>query len=158
MKAAVLTVSDSCAAGSRVDESGPAIVKRLTDAGWAIEEATIVPDEQAEIAGILEQWSTERHVNAIITTGGTGFSSRDVTPEATLSVVDRRAPGISEAIRLYGLNKGVPTACLSRAEAGLRGNTLIVNLPGSLKAVQDGMDVLIPLLPHALEMIAGKGH
>src|SRR5450830_749598 len=93
MKAAVLTISDSCAAGSRVDESGPAIVKRLTDAGWTIEETTIVPDEQAEIAGILEQWSTERHVNTIITTGGTGFSSRDITPEATLSVVDRRAPG-----------------------------------------------------------------
>jgi molybdopterin adenylyltransferase len=158
MKAAVLTVSDSCAAGTRVDESGPAIVKRLTDAGWTIEETTIIPDEQAEIAGILEQWSMERHVNAIITTGGTGFSLRDVTPEATLAVVDRRAPGISEAIRLYGLNNGVPTACLSRAEAGLRGMTLIVNLPGSLKAVQDGMDFLIPLLPHALEMMAGKGH
>jgi len=158
MKAAVLTVSDSCAAGSRVDESGPAIVKRLTDAGWTIEETTIVPDEQMEIAETLEHWATEHHVDVIITTGGTGFSPRDVTPEATLSVVDRRAPGISEAIRLNGLNKGVPTACLSRAEAGLRGTTLIVNLPGSLRAAQDGMDVLIPLLPHALEMIAGKGH
>jgi molybdenum cofactor synthesis domain-containing protein len=158
MKAAVLTVSDSCAAGTRVDESGPFIAGRLQGAGWTIEEMTIVPDEQMEIAEILEKWATEHHVDAIITTGGTGFSPRDVTPEATLSVVDRRAPGISEAIRLYGLNKGVPTACLSRAEAGLRATTLIVNLPGSLKAVQDGMDVLIPLLPHALEMIVGKGH
>jgi molybdenum cofactor synthesis domain-containing protein len=158
MKAAVLTVSDSCAAGTRVDESGPFIAGRLQGAGWTIEEMTIVPDEQMEIAEILEKWATEHHVDTIITTGGTGFSPRDVTPEATLSVVDRRAPGISEAIRLYGLNKGVPTACLSRAEAGLRATTLIVNLPGSLKAVQDGMDVLIPLLPHALEMIAGKGH
>ncbi|MFA4932640.1 MAG: MogA/MoaB family molybdenum cofactor biosynthesis protein [Caldisericia bacterium] len=158
MKAAVLTISDSCAAGSRVDESGPFIAGRLQGAGWTIEETTIVPDEQMEIAEILEHWATEHHVDVVITTGGTGFSTRDVTPEATLSVVDRRAPGISEAIRLYGLNKGVSTACLSRAEAGLRGTTLIVNLPGSLKAVQDGMDVLIPLLPHALEMIAGKGH
>lgn len=158
MKAAVLTISDSCSAGTRTDESGPFIAGRLQGAGWTIHEMTIVPDEQMEIADILEKWSTEHHVDAIITTGGTGFSLRDVTPEATLSVVDRRAPGISEAIRLYGLNKGVPTACLSRAEAGLRATTLIVNLPGSLKAVQDGMDALIPLLPHALEMIAGKGH
>jgi molybdenum cofactor synthesis domain-containing protein len=144
MKAAVLTVSDSCAAGTRVDESGPFIAGRLQGAGWSIDEMTIVPDDQIEIAENLEHWSTEHHVDAIITTGGTGFSMRDVTPEATLSVIDRRAPGISEAIRLYGLNKGV--------------TTLIVNLPGSLHAVQDGMDVLIPLLPHALEMIAGKGH
>ena len=158
MKAVVLTISDSCAAGSRVDQSGPFIAGRLQGAGWDIEEMTIVPDEQMEIAEMLEHWATEHHVDVIITTGGTGFSPRDVTPEATLSVIDRRAPGISEAIRLYGLNKGVPTACLSRAEAGLRGATLIINLPGSLKAVQDGMDVLTPLLPHALEMIAGKGH
>jgi molybdenum cofactor synthesis domain-containing protein len=158
MKAAVLTVSDSCDAGIRVDESGPFIAGRLQGAGWMIDEMTIVPDEQTEIAEILEHMATEHHVDVIITTGGTGFSPRDVTPEATLSVIDRRAPGISEAIRLYGLNKGVPSACLSRAEAGLRGATLIINLPGSLKAVQDGMEVLIPLLPHALEMIAGKGH
>ncbi|MFZ2412769.1 MAG: MogA/MoaB family molybdenum cofactor biosynthesis protein [Candidatus Cryosericum sp.] len=158
MTAAVLTISDSCAAGTRVDESGPFIAGRLQGAGWTIDQMTIVPDEQMRIAEILEHMATEHHVDAIITTGGTGFSPRDVTPEATLSVVDRRAPGISEAIRLYGLNKGVPTACLSRAEAGLRKTTLIINLPGSLHAVQDGMEVLIPLLPHALEMIAGKGH
>lgn len=158
MKAAVLTISDSCAAGTRVDRSGPAIVQRLTGNGWTIDETTIVPDEQSEISEMLEHWSMEHHVDLIITTGGTGFSPRDVTPEATLSVVDRRAPGISEAIRAYGLSKGVPTSSLSRAEAGLRGATLIVNLPGSLGGVQDGMDVLIPLLPHALEMIAGKGH
>jgi len=158
MKAAVLTISDTCAAGTRVDESGPFIAGRLQGAGWTIHEMTIVPDEQMEIAEIIEKWATGHDVDVIITTGGTGFSPRDVTPEATLSVIDRRAPGISEAIRLYGLNKGVPTACLSRAEAGLRGTTLIINLPGSLHAVQDGMDVLIPLLPHALDMIAGKGH
>lgn len=158
MKAAVLTISDGCAAGTRVDESGQAIVRRLVEAGWSIDETTIVPDEQTEISEMLEHWSTEHHVDVIITTGGTGFSLRDVTPEATLSVIDRRAPGISEAIRAHGLSKGVVTACLSRAEAGLRGSTLIVNLPGSVSAVQDGMDVLLPLLPHALEMIAGKGH
>lgn len=158
MKAAVLTISDTCAAGTRVDESGPFIAGRLQGAGWTIHEMTIVPDEQMEIAEIIEKWATGHDVDVIITTGGTGFSPRDVTPEATLSVIDRRAPGISEAIRLYGLNKGVPTASLSRAEAGLRGTTLIINLPGSLHAVQDGMDVLIPLLPHALDMIAGKGH
>ena len=158
MKAAVLTVSDSCAAGTRVDQSGPFIAGRLQGAGWAIDELSVVPDNQQTISRTLEHWAMEHHVDVIITTGGTGFSARDVTPEATLAVIDRRAPGISEVIRLEGLNKGVTTACLSRAEAGLLGTTLIINLPGSLKAVQDGMDVLIPLLPHALEMIAGKGH
>lgn len=158
MKAAVLTVSDSCAAGTRVDQSGPFIAGRLQGAGWAIDELSVVPDNQQAISRTLEHWAKEHNVDVIITTGGTGFSARDVTPEATLAVIDRRAPGISEVIRLEGLNKGVTTACLSRAEAGLLGTTLIINLPGSLKAVQDGMDVLIPLLPHALEMIAGKGH
>ena len=158
MKAVVVTISDSCAAGSRVDESGPFIAGRLQGAGWTIGEQVVVPDDRLQIAETLEKWATQGSVDVIITTGGTGFSLRDVTPEATLLVIDRRAPGISEAIRLYGLNKGVPTACLSRAEAGLRGTTLIVNLPGSLHAVQDGMEVLLPLLPHALEMMAGKGH
>jgi molybdenum cofactor synthesis domain-containing protein len=111
-----------------------------------------------QIADMLEKWATRGGVDVIITTGGTGFSPRDVTPEATLSVVDRRAPGISEAVRAYGVAKGVATASLSRAEAGLIGTTLVINLPGSLKAVQDGMEVLIPLLPHALEMMAGTGH
>jgi molybdenum cofactor synthesis domain-containing protein len=158
MNAAVLTVSDSCAAGTRTDESGPYIAGRLQGAGWTIEELTVVPDDQMEIADMLEKWATRGSVDVIITTGGTGFSPHDVTPEATLSVVDRRAPGISEAVRAYGVAKGVATASLSRAEAGLIGPTLVINLPGSLKAVQDGMEVLLPLLPHALEMIAGKGH
>ncbi len=157
MKAAVLTVSDGCARGERTDETGPYIRERLTAAGWEVVALEIVPDEPARIVEVLKRWADETAVDVALTTGGTGFSPRDHTPEATLAAIERRASGLSEALRADGMKK-TPHACLSRGEAGLRGRTLIVNLPGSLKAVRDGMDFLLPILPHALEMIAGGGH
>ncbi|HPC83625.1 MAG TPA: MogA/MoaB family molybdenum cofactor biosynthesis protein [Thermoanaerobaculaceae bacterium] len=157
MRAAVLTCSDRCARGEAADTSGPHIVGRLREAGFEIVELLVVPDDAAAIAAALRRWADELGVDVVVTTGGTGFSPRDVTPEATLSVVERRAPGIAELVRAEGLKK-TPHACLSRGEAGLRGNTLIVNLPGSLKAVRDGMDALVTVLPHAVRMIAGGDH
>lgn len=155
MKAAVLTISDSCFKGTRIDESGEYIAQTLSHSGWEIAHKEILPDEKALIKEKLIHWT--EYVDLIITTGGTGFSSRDVTPEATLEAIERRAPGISEFLRHEGLMK-TPNASLSRGEAGLRGKTLIVNLPGSLNAVRDGMEALLKILPHAMEMIAGKGH
>lgn len=157
MKAAVLTLSDSCVAGTRVDESGPHIASRLAAAGWDVVAAEIARDERAEIEAALIRFADELGADVVLTTGGTGFSTRDVTPEATLAVADRRAPGLAEALRADGMSK-TPHACLSRGEAALRGATLIVNLPGSLKAAREGIDFLLPLLPHAVKMIAGGGH
>lgn len=155
MKAAVLTISDSCFRGTRIDESGEYISQILSNSGWEVVFKEIVPDEKNLIKEKLMGWSNI--VDLIITTGGTGFSPRDVTPEATLEVIERRAPGISEFIRHEGLSK-TPNASLSRGESGLRGKTLIVNLPGSLNGVKDGMEALQKILSHAMEMIAGKGH
>lgn len=157
MKAAVLTCSDRCSRGESADTSGPHIISRLREEGWDVVGSCVVADDLTAIGETLRQWADEVGVDVIVTTGGTGFSGRDVTPEATLQVVDRRAPGIAELIRLEGLKK-TPHACLSRGEAGLRGRTLIVNLPGSLKAVRDGIDTLMPILAHAVRMIAGEGH
>lgn len=157
MRAAVLTCSDRCSRGEAADTSGPHLADRLREAGWDVVETRIVPDDVAAIQAALLHWADEVGVDVILTTGGTGFSARDVTPEATLGVVDRRAPGLAELVRLEGLKK-TPHACLSRGEAGLRGRTLVVNLPGSLKAARDGMDTLAPILPHAVRMIAGEGH
>jgi molybdenum cofactor synthesis domain-containing protein len=155
MKAAVLTISDSCFKGTRVDESGDYIERVLRENGWEVAFRDVVPDEKGLISTKLKDWTNQ--VDLILTTGGTGLTPRDVTPEATLEVLERRAPGISEFIRLEGLKKTC-NASLSRAEAGTRGKTLIVNLPGSLNAVQDGMEALLKIIPHALEMMAGKGH
>ncbi|MBZ5638321.1 MAG: MogA/MoaB family molybdenum cofactor biosynthesis protein [Acidobacteriia bacterium] len=157
MRAAVLTVSDGCARGTRIDESGPHLRERLEDAGFEIVAAEVRPDEPDEIADLLKRWADELKVDVILTTGGTGFSPRDRTPEATVGVVDRRADGLVEALRGDGM-KRTAHACLSRGLAGLRGSTLIVNLPGSLSAVRDGMDFLSPILPHVVKMIAGGGH
>ncbi len=157
MRAAVLTVSDGCADGTRIDESGPHLRDRLAGAGFEIVATAVRPDEPQAVSDLLEHWADELNVDVILTTGGTGFSPRDRTPEATLAVVDRRADGLAEALRADGI-KRTPHACLSRGVAGLRGSTLIVNLPGSLKAVRDGIDFLLPILPHAVKMIAGGGH
>ena len=157
MRAAILTVSDGCARGDRVDESGPHLRERLEGAGFDVVATEIVPDDPVAIRRALERFADELHVDVALTTGGTGFSPRDTTPEATLAVVERRAAGLTEALRADGMKK-TPHACLSRGEAGLRGRTLIVNLPGSMKAVRDGMDFLLPILPHAVKMIGGEGH
>ena len=157
MRAAVLTVSDSCARGTRTDESGPFIVAALQERGWEVASAAVVPDDVAAITGQLRAFADELGVDVVLSTGGTGLGPRDVTPEATLEVLDRRASGLAEAIRAAGMAKTV-NACLSRGEAGLRGRTLIVNLPGSLKAVRDGMSFLAGVLEHAVKMMAGEGH
>ncbi|MFH1469329.1 MAG: MogA/MoaB family molybdenum cofactor biosynthesis protein [Pseudomonadota bacterium] len=157
MKAAILTVSDSTARGEREDQSGPHIAARLRDGGWEVVETAVVPDDPDAIAAFLERAADRLAVDVVLTTGGTGFSPRDLTPEATARVLDRLAPGIPEALRATGMQK-TPRACLSRGIAGLRGATLIVNLPGSLKAVREGMDFLLQILPHAVEMKAGGGH
>ncbi|MCX5970050.1 MAG: molybdopterin-binding protein [Coprothermobacterota bacterium] len=156
-RAAVLTLSDRCAKGEQADLSGPFIADGLRQAGWEIRQQLILPDDLEAISGQLVAWCDQDDLDLILTTGGTGFGPRDNTPEATLAILQRRAPGLAEALRSDGM-KRTPTACLSRGEAGLRGKTLVVNLPGSLRAVQEGMSFLVPLLDHALVMMRGGGH
>ena len=151
----VLTISDRGAAGVYEDKSGPLAAELLSSAaGWAVERTAIIPDDHETIARTLRNWC-DAGLELILTSGGTGFAPRDVTPEATRSVIDRDAPGIAEALRAASL-KMTPHAMLSRAVAGLRGNTLIVNLPGNPKAVRENMAVLLPILPHALDLLAGR--
>ena len=154
--AGVLTVSDKGSRGERVDESGKVIKEALVSLGAGEIKYGIVPDERQAISGKLTEWS-DAGVDLVLTTGGTGLTPRDVTPEATLDVVDRVAPGFAEAMRAYGM-KQTPVAMLSRAVAGLRGQCLIINLPGSPKAVRECLEVILPILPHAIEMMRGGGH
>jgi len=154
-KAAVLTVSDRSFRGERPDEGGPLISAMLKDAGYEVLRTGIVPDEQEEIARLLREWTDAGDVRLILTTGGTGFSPRDVTPEATLSVCDRPTPGIPEAMR-YASMAITPRGMLSRAAAGIRGGTLIVNLPGSPKAAKEILESVLPTLDHGLQMLSGE--
>jgi molybdopterin adenylyltransferase len=154
MLIAVLTASDRCARGEAVDVSGPAAVALLREAWPNAEIATaLVPDEIEEISYRLTQWATQEAA-LVVTTGGTGLAPRDRTPEATRAVIDREAPGIAEALRALGAASN-PLAWLSRGVAGLRNKTLIVNLPGSPRAVEEGLAGILPLLRHGLETIAG---
>jgi len=153
MKVGILTVSDKGARGEREDRSGPAIREMIEAAGGEIVRTKIVPDEPAEIREALIAWSDEG-LDLVLTTGGTGFAPRDRTPEATKGVIERETPGIPEAMRRAGSEK-TPTAMLSRAAAGIRGSTLIVNLPGSERAVRESLAVLLPVLPHALGVLKG---
>ena len=154
MKVGILTVSDKGARGEREDRSGPAIREMIEAAGGEVVRVKIVPDEREEIRAALLLWSDEG-LDLVLTTGGTGFSPRDGTPEATKSVIERETPGLPEAMRRAGAEK-TPTAMLSRAAAGIRKATLIVNLPGSEKAVRESLAVLLPALPHAIEILSGK--
>ena len=154
-KAAVLTVSDRSFRGERPDGGGPLISKMLEDAGYEVLRTAVVPDEREEIAHILREWADAGDVRLILTTGGTGFSPRDVTPEATLSVCDRPTPGIPEAMRAASMSV-TPRAMLSRAAAGIRGGTLIVNLPGSPKAAKENLESVLPTLDHGLQMLSGE--
>ena len=149
---AVLTLSDKGAKGEREDASGTLIRAMLKSIAAEIKYADILPDEKDLIKKKLIQYSSE--VDLILTTGGTGLSPRDVTPEATLEVIERQVPGIAEAMRIEGLKK-TRRAMLSRAVAGVRGGALIINLPGSPKAVQENLEVILEVLPHAIEKIKG---
>jgi len=154
VRAAVLTVSDRSARGEREDASGPALRSLLEAHGWAVTQAAVVPDEPSEIRAKLIEWADSGEIDLILTTGGTGLSPRDRTPEATLEVLDRQAPGLAEAIRAAGLQQ-TPHAMLSRGVAGARRRALIVNLAGSPKAATEGLEVVLPALPHAIELLSG---
>ena len=154
IRVGILTVSDRSARGERVDASGPALAAVLA-VRWpeaTVAEHGIVPDERPEIAATLIRWADELRLDLILTTGGTGFAPRDVTPEATRRVIEREAPGLAEAMRSDSL-RVTPHAMLSRAVAGIRGCTLIVNLPGSPKGAVENLGTILPVLPHAVELL-----
>lgn len=154
MNVAILTVSDRSAAGDRDDVSGLLIKERIEAQGWQVLFYSVVLDEGSEIEKFLIQWCDSGEVDLILTTGGTGFSPRDITPESTRSVIERDVPGIPEVLRQEGLKK-TAHAMLSRAVAGIRGKTLIINLPGNPKAVKESLPVLLPVLPHAIKLLTG---
>lgn len=151
---AVLTISDKGARGEREDRSGPAIQEMLSDPPFQRFHYRILPDEKEEIAQALRDLADGGEVDLVVTTGGTGLAPRDVTPEATAEVIEREVPGLAEAMRMEGL-KVTPLAMLSRAVAGIRKGTLIVNLPGSPKGAREGMAVILSVLPHAIEKLLG---
>lgn len=155
MRAGVVTVSDKGYAGQREDASGPLLADLLRQIGAEVIAQTIVPDDPEQIQRVLIHMADDVGLDVVLTTGGTGFTPRDHTPEATRAVLDREAPGLAELLRWEGYRR-TPLAVLSRGVAGLRGRTLIVNLPGSPSAVQEGMKALAPVLPHAVKMARGE--
>jgi len=151
----VLTVSDKGARGQRLDGSGEVIKGMVSKMGGHLAKYEIIPDEADIIADRLSSWADEGMADVILTTGGTGLGPRDVTPEATLSIIDKVVPGFAEAMRIRTLSV-TPMAMLSRAVAGVRGKCLIINLPGSPKAVRECLEVVLPAIPHAVEIIKGE--
>jgi len=154
-RALVLTISDSASIGQRVDLSGPAAQEELDRLGCVVEGIEILPDDYEAIRGALTRHADRMEIDVIVTTGGTGLSPRDVTPEATAAVIEKLVPGMAEWMRLQGA-KHNPRAALSRALVGIRKKTLIINLPGSVKGVRESLHSLSDLLPHALEVLSGK--
>ena len=157
LRIAILVASDSVSNGTAQDTSGKSAAERMKAMGHEVVELAVVPDEVEVIRKKLLRWCDEVQVDLVLTSGGTGLSPRDVTPEATLAVIERKVPGIAEALRAHGQKK-TPTAILSRAVAGTRGSTLIVNLPGSRAGVEESLDVLAPLLPHIFATMRGEKH
>jgi len=154
INAGVLTISDKGYRGQRTDSSGPLIAEMLTADGYTVEEQAIVPDNEEKIAERLIEWVDQKDIRFIVTTGGTGLSPTDVTPEAMLKVIKYQVPGMAEAMRAESLKK-TPNAMISRAIAGVRGNSLILNLPGSPKGASENLSVVLPAIDHALAKIGG---
>jgi len=157
MRVCVLTVSDSVSSGRSDDRSGPAVAARCRELGWEISVSKIIPDDRADIEGFLTETADSKLADLILTTGGTGFGPRDVTPEATLAVADRLAPGFAEHMRAEGQKK-TKWAILSRGVVAIRGKSIIVNLPGSPTGAVESLDFVAELLPHAIAVLHGARH
>jgi len=148
----ILTLSDRSSRGERADSSGPALARLITAENWSVAKQALLPDNESAIREILVEWADSGEMDVILTTGGTGFSPRDVTPEATRAVIDREAPGLAEAMRAASL-KITPHAMLSRIVTGIRKRTLIINLPGSPKGAVENLQVVLPVLSHAVQLL-----
>jgi molybdopterin adenylyltransferase len=152
IRVGILTLSDRSASREREDASGPALAELVGTQGWSVTRQMILPDDESAIRAALIEWADSGQMDLILTTGGTGFAPRDVTPEATRHTIQREAPGLAEAMRAESLKK-TPHAMLSRAVAGIRGRTLIVNLPGSPKGAVENLQVILSVLPHAVQLL-----
>lgn len=148
----ILTLSDRSSRGERADSSGPALANLIQAEGWSVVKKSLLPDEESAIREMLISWADGGEMDIILTTGGTGFSPRDMTPEATRAIIEREAPGLAEAMRAASL-KVTPHAMLSRIVTGIRKKTLIINLPGSPKGAVENLQVIIPVIPHAVQLL-----
>jgi molybdopterin adenylyltransferase len=148
----ILTLSDRSSSGERADMSGPALVDLIRAQNWSVAKQAILPDDESAIRATLIEWADSGEVDVILTTGGTGFAPRDITPEATRAVIERDTPGLAELMRAESSRK-TPHAMLSRAVAGIRGQTLIVNLPGNPKGALENLQTILPVLPHAIQLL-----
>ena len=157
LRVAVITISDSVSSGKSEDKSGPAVIARCRELGWEIKSSLVIPDDPPSIREQLRELADSGRVDLVLTTGGTGLSPRDSTPEATIAVADRLVPGFAEEMRRKGMEK-TPRAILSRAVAAVRNRSLILNLPGSPKGAVDSLDALAELLPHSIAIINGARH